>query len=177
MAIKRTIIEEGEEGDPTVIRNTRTVVNPDIHTPVVDSKEEIIDSADSSTVKRTKVVHEPLVVADHPQDVYETKKTIFRSWQIIWFALAVIEILLGLRIVFKAIGANPFSGFVSFVYTITDILVAPFTGIIRSSVSGNSVIEWSTIIATIVYALIAWGLVYAISIARPVTPEEVEKAV
>ncbi len=177
MAVKRTIIEEGDEADPTIIRNTKTVVNPDIHTQVVDAKEEVIDSPNSSTVKRTQIVHEPLVEATHPQASYETKKTIFRSWQIIWYILAVIEVILGFRVTFKAIGANPFSGFVNLIYSISDVLVLPFTGIIRSTVSGNSVIEWSTIFAAVIYALIAWGIVSLIHMARPVTPEEVDRAV
>lgn len=176
MAIKRTIVEE-DEADPTIIRNTKTIVNPDIHTQVVDAKEEVVDSPNSSTVKRTQIVHEPLVQADHPQDVYETKKTIFRSWQIIWYVLAVTEVILGLRVTLKAIGANPFSGFVNLIYSISDVLVLPFTGIIKSTISGNSVLEWSTIFAAVIYALIAWGLVSLIHMARPITPEEAEHAV
>jgi len=176
MAIKRTIVEE-DEADPTIIRNTKTIVNPDIHTQVVDAKEEVVDSPNSSTVKRTQIVHEPLVQADHPQDVYETKKTIFRSWQIIWYVLAVTEVMLGLRVTLKAIGANPFSGFVNLIYSISDVLVLPFTGIIKSTISGNSVLEWSTIFAAVIYALIAWGLVSLIHMARPITPEEAEHAV
>jgi uncharacterized protein YggT (Ycf19 family) len=178
MAIKRTVIEEvPETDDPTVVRKTKTIVNPDIHTPIVDAKEEVVDSPDSTEVRQTKIVHEPLVTAEHPQHVYETKKAIFKSWQIIWYILAVIEVLLGLRMTFKAIGANEFSGFVSLVYSITDILVAPFAAIIPPTINGNSVIEWSTIIAAIIYALIAWGLVSLVHMARPVTPEEVEHAV
>lgn len=173
----RTIIEENNSSDPTIVRDTKTVVNPDIHTQVVDSKEETIESPNSSTIKQTKVVHDPLVKSTHPQDVYDTKKTIFRSWQVIWLILAVIEILLVFRMLFKAIGANPYSGFVSLVYSITDLLIAPFAGIIKPTISGNSVIEWSIIIAAIVYALIAWGLVYAINMIRPITPEEIERAV
>lgn len=136
MAIKRTIIEE-DESDPTVIRNTKTVVNPDIHTQVVDAKEEVVDSADSSTIKHTKVIHQPLVEAAHPQTAYETKKNIFRSWQIIWYVLAVIEVIIGLRVTLKAIGANPFSGFINLIYSISDLQVLPFAGIIRPTTSGN----------------------------------------
>jgi hypothetical protein len=178
MAVKRTIIEETpDEDDPTVVRKTKTVVNPDIHTPIVDAKEELIDSSDSSTIKQTKVVHEPLVKTEHPQKIYETKKAIFRSWQVIWYILAVVEIIIGFRVALRAIGANPFSGFVSLIYGISDPLTIPFRGIIPSSVFGNSVIEWSSIIAALVYILIAWGLVSLINMGRPVTPEEVEQNV
>ena len=176
MAIKRTVIEE-DETDPTIIRNTKTVVNPDIHTQVVDNKEEVVDSPNSSTVKHTQVVHEPLVEATHPQTVYNTKKNIFRSWQVIWYILAVIEVIIGLRVTLKAIGANPFSGFVNLIYSISDLLVLPFAGIIKPTTSGNSVIEWSTIFAAVIYALIAWGIVSLIHMARPITPEEADRAV
>ncbi len=178
MAVKRTIIEEEHPtDDPVTVRTTKTVVNPDLHTPIVDIKDEIIDAPRSSTVKQTRVVHEPLVRTEHPQKVYETKKTIFRSWQIIWYVLAVVEVVIGFRVAFKAIGANPFSGFVSLIYAISDPLTIPFRGIIRSNVYGNSVIEWSSMIAALVYLLIAWGIISLIHMAKPVTPEEVEENV
>jgi len=176
MAIRQTVIEE-DVNDPTVVRKTNTIVNPDIHTQVVNSREEVVDSADTTEVRQTKTIHEPLVKTGHPQQVYETKKAIFKSWQVIWFILAAIEVLLGLRMTFKAIGANELSGFVSFIYNITDILVGPFARIVPSTVNGASVIEWSTIIAAIIYGLIAWGIVSLIHIARPVTPEEIDHAV
>src|SRR5690349_85284 len=117
MSVTRTIVEENPvEGDPTVVKTTKTIVNPDIHTPIVDAKEEVVDSPTTSTVRRTQVVHEPLVRTEHPQKVYETKKAIFRSWQVIWYILAIVEVILAFRMVFKAIGANPFSGFVTLIY-------------------------------------------------------------
>jgi hypothetical protein len=180
MAVKRTIIEDVPSDDePTVVRKTKTIVDPGIHTPVVDAKEEVVDSSDSSTVKQTKVVREPLVQTEHPQEVYETKKAIFRSWQVIWYILAVIEVILAFRMTFKAIGADPTSGFVALIYALSAPLAFPFSGIIRSSFStdSNSDIEWSTIVAAVVFALIAWGLVSLIHMLRPVTPEEVDQTV
>ncbi len=124
-----------------------------------------------------KVVQESPVKTEHPQRVFEKKKAIFRSYQIIWYVLGFIEILLLFRITLKALGANPFSGFVSLIYTLSDPLTLPFAGILRSNVSGGSVIEWSTIFAAIVYILIAWGLVNLLQLMKPVTPEEVEQKV
>lgn len=178
MALKRTIIEEeAPPDDPTVVKTTKTVVNPELHTPVVDVKDEVIEAPQASTIRQTKVVHEPLVKTEHPQKIYETKKAIFRSWQVIWYILAVVLVVIGFRVALRAIGANPFSGFVSLIYSISDPLTIPFRGIIPSSTFGNSVIEWSSIIAALVYVLIAWGLVSLINMARPVTPEEVEQNV
>lgn len=178
MAIKRTIVEENQPNeDPTVVKTTKTVVNPDIHTSVVDVKDEVIDSPQASTIKQTRVVHEPLIKTEHPQRVYEKKKAIFRSWQIIWYILAIVEVVIGFRVALKALGASPFSGFTALIYAISDPLTIPFSGILRASIYGNTVIEWSSLIAALVYFLIAWGIITLIQMAKPVTPEEVEENV
>jgi hypothetical protein len=133
-------------------------------------------SQPQQVVKTTKRVTPP-VQTEHPQKVFEKKRVIFRSYQVIWYFLALIEVLLGFRLTLKAIGANPFSGFVNLVYGITDPLAFPFSGIIGSGTYGTSVFEWSTIFAALVYFLIAWGLVSLLQFAKPVTPQEVEKEV
>ncbi len=117
------------------------------------------------------------VKTEPPQQVYKKKKAIFRSYQIVWYILAVIEILLGFRFVLKAVGANSFSGFTNFVYTISNPLATPFSDILATTVYGNSVFEWSTLIAAAVYALIAYGIVYLLQLIKPVTPREVSEEV
>ncbi len=81
----------------------------------------------------------------------------------IYYVLGVIEVLLAFRFLFKLLGANQASGFVSFIYTVTGILAAPFKGIfstfVTEGLSARSVFEPSVLIAFIVYAIIAWGLV------------------
>lgn len=145
------------------------------------TKEEVTTtevSAPQQVVRTTKqVATPPIVKTEHPQKVFEKKKKIFRFNQIIWYILVFIEILLIFRAVFKAIGANPLSGFVSMIYSITNVMVLPFQGIIGSAVSGNSIIEWASIIAGVVFAIIAWGLVYLLQFVKPVTPDEVEEQV
>lgn len=128
-------------------------------------------------VKTTTKVTPPLVKTEHPQRVYEKKKVIFRTYQIIWYILAIIEVLLGFRMTLKALGANPLSGFTSLIYAVTDPLALPFQGIFRITFTGTSVLEWSTLIAAFVYALIAYGLVYLMQLMKPVTPHEVENTV
>src|SRR5256885_11732132 len=105
-------------------------------------------------VKTTKVVP-PSMKTEPPQQVFEKKKVIFRTYQVIWYILAVIEILLAFRVALKALGANPLSGFVSLVYTLSDPLALPFSGILHSTVYTTSIFEWSTLIAALVYAIIA----------------------
>ena len=133
----------------------------------------VSQSAPVEVVKTTKMVT-PAVHGEHPQKVYETKKTIFRFNQVIWYILGVIETLLTFRIILRALGANPTIGFTSFINAITDPFALPFSGILAPTITGNSVIEWSTIVAAIVYLCIAWGLVYLLDLVYPITPRDVE---
>lgn len=143
---------------------------------VVQKKEVTTVSAPEQVVKTTTQVT-PGVKTEHPQKVYAKKKVIFRAYQIIWYILAVIEILLIFRVTLKALAANPNSGFTALIYAVTDPLALPFQGILRTSVTSGSVFEWSTIIAAIVYGLIAVGLVQLFQFLRPVGPREVSEAV
>ena len=94
----------------------------------------------------------------------------FTAKRIVYYVLGTLEVLLAFRLIFKLLGANPNSGFVSFIYTITEVFLGPFTAIFRSGVTEGietkAVLEPGTIIAMIVYALIAWGIVKLIVIMR-----------
>lgn len=126
------------------------------------------------TVKKTIREVEPQAKGEAPQQVYEKKKTIFRFNQVIWYILGFIEVLLTFRIILKALGANSSIGFTNFLYSITTPLASPFNGILGMSISGSSVVEWSTIIAGLVYLSVAWGLVYLLDLIYPITPNDIE---
>lgn len=126
-----------------------------------------------TVVTKTTTNLEPEVRTEAPQKVFDKKKKIFRMNQVIWYILGFIEVLLIFRLTLKAMGANAFSGFTNFIYTITAPLALPFRGIVGESLNGSSIIEWSTLFAIVVYLVIAVGLVYLLDIVNPVTPEEV----
>lgn len=90
--------------------------------------------------------------------------------KIVYYILGVLEALFAFRLVFKLLGANPNSGFVSFIYAVTQVFLAPFTSIFRTAttqgIETKAVLEPMTIIAMIVYALIAWGIVKLIVIIK-----------
>ncbi len=132
--------------------------------------------APTKVIKTTKQIT-PEIRTEHPQVIYQKKKAIFRTYQIVWYILGVIEVLLAFRMTLKALGANPLSGFTSLIYALSDPLALPFQGILRTSVSQGSVFEWSTIIAAVVYVLIASGIVHLMQFFKPVTPKEVEETV
>jgi flagellar biogenesis protein FliO len=71
----------------------------------------------------------------------------------------LIEIILGLRLIFKLLGANPANGFVKAIYNITQFFVGLFEGIfakISTSTTAKAVFEPATLIAIIIVALVAW---------------------
>ena len=93
-----------------------------------------------------------------------------KATQIVYYVLGVLEVLFAFRLIFKLLGANPQSSFVAFIYAMTQIFFAPFSGIFPSATSKGletqSVLEPATIIAMIVYAILAWGIVKLIEINR-----------
>ncbi len=85
-----------------------------------------------------------------------------RYWirTITYFVLGVLEIILVLRLFFRLLGANQDNSFIMFLYNLSHVFVAPFNGIFNDQTIGSSsVFEISTVIAMIVYALLAWGIV------------------
>ncbi len=128
-------------------------------------------------VRTTRTINAPPAGTEPPQKVYQTKKAIFRTYQIIWYILGLIEVLLAFRILLKMLGANSFSGFTSLIYTLSNPLALPFSGILGTTSTQSSVFEWSSIIAGIVYAVIAYGIVQLIQLIKPTNQQEVEQTV
>ncbi|HWP96651.1 MAG TPA: YggT family protein [Syntrophomonadaceae bacterium] len=108
--------------------------------------------------------------------VVKTDEERFAARRVVYYILGILEILLAFRLIFKLLGANPDSGFVSFIYSISQVFLVPFTAIFRSAatqgIETTAVLEPSTIIAMIVYALIAWGIVKLIIIMRQDNEEQ-----
>jgi uncharacterized protein YggT (Ycf19 family) len=48
---------------------------------------------------------------------------------VVWFLAGLVDVILAIRFVMKLLGANPTSGFVSFMYNISEPLAAPFRAI------------------------------------------------
>ena len=85
-----------------------------------------------------------------------------------------METILALRFVLKMFGANPENLFASFVFALTDILLAPFTGIVPPiSIHPNQAFEIATLIAMAVYFMLFYALkrFLRILISSPEEPE------
>lgn len=104
-------------------------------------------------------------------------KPLYRGTQVVWYILGVIETLLAFRFVFKLLGANPEAGFSGFIYGTTYIFATPFLSVFRSSrVVEGSVFEWTTLLAMVVYWIIATAIIQLFMMGRTVsTPEAAAK--
>lgn len=99
-------------------------------------------------------------------------KPLFRGTQIIWYLLTILEVLLIFRFLMKLAGANPSAGFSSFIYSVTSPFTTPFLAVFPiTNVDGN-IFEWTTLLAIVVYWLIALGAVQILVMSKTVsTPE------
>ena len=86
-------------------------------------------------------------------------KPLYRGTQIVWYIVGLVEILLAFRFVLKLLGANPNAGFSGFVYGVTYIFAAPFLSVFRITQVAGSILEWTTLLAMLVYWVLAYGII------------------
>ena len=109
----------------------------------------------------------------------EQRVATFKATQIIWLLLGLLEAAIALRVVFKLIGVNAANPFAALIYSFTNLFVAPFTSLIGAPAAGGMVLEISSIIAMIVYLLVAWGLerIVYVLFYRPRGPVSVRQTI
>jgi uncharacterized protein YggT (Ycf19 family) len=71
----------------------------------------------------------------------------------------MLEIAIGLRVVFRLLEANQSSGFVTFIYDVTEPFVRPFQGIFTDPTSDGAVLDSAALMAMVIWAIVAWGIV------------------
>lgn len=106
-----------------------------------------VDPMSGTVVKRQHVVRENGL----PEDEFALAK--FN--QVIWYITHLIVILIVLRVLFYLLGANP-QGIVSFIYSLTNLFVAPFRGIFPSPSEAGSFFDTAGVVAIAFYYLLAF---------------------
>ncbi len=96
------------------------------------------------------------VTTSQSQPELEQRIFSFKATQMIWLFLGVLEALLALRILLKLMGANAANPFAGLLYNITNVFLVPFAGLTATPAAGGMVLEISTVIAMVVYALLFW---------------------
>jgi uncharacterized protein YggT (Ycf19 family) len=120
-----------------------------IHHPRVSTNREVVEDDDTD-----------YVASAHNANVAE---------RIVWLIAGIILALLGLRFVFALFGANPNNGLAQFVYNASHPFVVPFFNLFNYNYVDNGVgrIEIFTLVAILVYGLIASLIARLVSINRP----------
>ena len=98
-----------------------------------------------------------------------TTQPLYRGTQIISYLVGVLEAGLLARFLLKLLGANPGAMFTDIVYTLTGPLVIPFQSVFRVTYVQGAVFEWTTLLAVLVYGLIAWGVIKLLVMSRSVS--------
>jgi YggT family protein len=129
-------------------------------TPTTPVTREVVN-----TPRRTEVYTDraPRSTVDHSEatayDPFASRRmAAYRVTQLIWWIFGLVEGLIAIRFILKALGANPSAGFAEFIYGITYPLVLPFVGLFGNPQAQGSVLEIHSIVALVVYALVAWLL-------------------
>lgn len=90
-------------------------------------------------------------------DPYEARRTaLYRVGQLIWLVVGIVEGLIAIRFALRLFGANPNAGFAQLIYGLTAPLVAPFVGLFGTPSFEGSAFEFTSLVAMVVYALLAW---------------------
>ena len=96
--------------------------------------------------------------------------SIARIVNIVYFLFGVLELLLAVRVVLHLIGVNADNGFANFIYVLSGPFVALFASLLKNpALSTTAVLEITTLIAMIVYAIAAWiiGRLIWLMLSRP----------
>ena len=101
----------------------------------------------------------------------ERHATLVRASQLISFIFGVIVSLIAIRVLLKVIAANAASPFAQFIYSVTGVFVAPFIGLTATPAVDGSVLELSSLVAAVIYALVGWALIKLLRVLfyRPAT--------
>ena len=118
---------------------------------------------------RERLVNEPVqeneVRASQDRKFREkqlTKRQIVlrKTTNFVWWFTGIVEGLIGLRVVLRMMAANPGNPFADFVYALSGVFLWPFQTLVNNpSAEGGVVLEVSSIIAMMVYLLLAWVFV------------------
>lgn len=85
--------------------------------------------------------------------------------------LGIIEIIIGARFILRLLGANPSSPFVQWIYANSQGLIHPFEGAFPTpTFTGGFVIEFSSLLALIVYGVIGFFLLELLARSTHTTP-------
>jgi hypothetical protein len=152
--VERSRVVDPVDGDAA----ERRVVEEPAYEPVDDPRARVV------TDRPAAVVTPPAAAVDEVHasayDPYASRRRAsYKLVQAIWLLFGIVEGLLAIRFVLKLLGANEAAGFAQLIYSASGPFVSPFNNLFGNPGSGGSVLELNTIVAILVYMLVAWLVV------------------
>lgn len=89
------------------------------------------------------------------RNVFSSDFFVLKTTQIIMTIVAIIDVLVLIRLVLLLLGANNI-GIVSFIFSFTNLLVAPFQGIFPSAVVEGGYFETASLVAIIFWLILGY---------------------
>jgi uncharacterized protein YggT (Ycf19 family) len=124
----------------------------------------MIEEPRDRRVVHEEIIHTPDYVEDRVVESYthidptpaeRQLATLYRAQQVVWFLIGLLSVLIALRFVLLALGANMAVGFGGMLYNVTQPFVAPFLPLFNDY---QAAVQVSNLVAIVVYLLIGWGI-------------------
>jgi hypothetical protein len=115
----------------------------------VERHEEVVVTRAPGVEQREQVIH------DYGA---ERQQSLFQASHLIWLFFGAVEVLIGLRVLLKLMAANPNNPFANLIYSLSYLFVWPFVGLTATPSLEGIVLEIPSLIAMLVYALVAVGI-------------------
>jgi hypothetical protein len=132
----------------------------------MEERREVVETGPAG--ERRVVTHESVAPATEAVDQRQAvtydpyadrRQTADRLVQAVWLVFGIIEGLLAIRFLLLLLGANRANDFAQLILGASRPLVAPFVGLFGTPAVGPSVFELHTLVAMLVYLLLAWVMV------------------
>ena len=109
---------------------------------------------------RTTLRGEPVVVDSGYSESFAER--------VVWLAAGILETLLAVRFILSLLGANVGNAFADLIYNASQPFVAPFFNLFHYNVVdyGAARFEVYTLVAMLVYGLVAWFIAELFSLTR-----------
>lgn len=107
--------------------------------------------------------------------ISESSRPLYRSAQVVWYVLSVVEGLLAIRFLMKLLQANPDAAFTNFIYALSNIFVFPFSAVFQNTNIATSTFEWTTLLAMFVYWLVAVAIIKLFIMSKSVSAVEADR--
>jgi hypothetical protein len=91
----------------------------------------------------------------------------------IWYIVGIIDLLLGLRLIFHLLGAKAV-GFADLLYSVSGFFAAPFRGIFQNPKVDGAYFDTAALVAIIIYIIVGWIIARLIDlVTRPANSKNI----